>query len=124
MRYNQFVGISMSGISNFIVTELQSLISAGPSVIGKNRAIEAFAASKSPLFFSECDFVTEQWTELALAIDIHVLSTNYFLILLCQQVRDIFEIFYLLGQVFEVCMLSLKTYTPASDQRAERQNLT
>ena len=33
----------------FMVLELQSLIAAGPSVIGKNRAIEAFDASKSPL---------------------------------------------------------------------------
>ena len=68
--------------------------------------------------------MTKQWTDLALAIDIHVLSANYFLILLCQQIRDIFEVFYLLGQFFEVCMLSLKTHTPASDQRVELQNLT
>ena len=41
-----------------------------------------------------------------------------------QRVRNVFEVLYLLGQFFKICMLHLKNaYTPTSDQRAELQDL-
>lgn len=65
----------------------------------------------------------KQWTDLAVAVDCHVFSTNYFLILVCQRMSNVFKVLNLLDQVLEVGVFSFKTRTLTSDERARLQDL-